>query len=501
MCVEVVLIASAVAGEGCIICDILIAMQRHIFPPIYAVRLRQRIQQTLNHIAWGLLLAALVLLISPMLAGTVLLASILFGFLRGSASVAVTAHFIDRHYHLKDRILTSIALLKRKQRTPMEQLQIADTAEYIMVIQPQAVVPIRLPKIFWLAAAVLAVDLVVYHGNFSQSNENVELVVQFLPETDIVLLEKIVTKTEEFIHHNTGEPSLNKLSEQLETLWKKFDISGRDIKESLATLSEMEEAFQTAVESLQLETMDESLQELANTLKLAEKTVPIGSNLEKGNYSTAAMELRKLDAEMLKALSEPERKAMMEQMQSLADNAEKRKQKPLQDAAQKMSDALENDDDEQYELATDELANEVEKHGVRKEIGKNLANQKMALAMMKAESGPGNMSGGKGTEKSEQESQTWGAGAAGNPNAGRETDLQGKRQQEHLTGTLSELGDSITETIDSQEMAAATSQLQYREQYQQYQKISEAVLDSEPIPLEQRQIIRRYFEAIRPDAD
>lgn len=457
----------------------------------------------LNHIAWGLLLAALIVLISPMLASMLLFVSLLFGFLRGSASSTVTAHLIDHHYHLKDRILTSIALLKRKNQTPMEQLQIEDTAEYIKIVQPKAVVPVRLPKILWLATAVLAVDFVVYHGNFSQSNEHAEIAFTFLPEEGIVLLEKIVATTEEFTQKNTaGEPSLTKLSEQLEMLWKKFDLSGRDIKESLATLSEMEEAFQAALESLQLETMEESMQELANTLKLANTTLPIGRNLEKGNYSEAASELKQLGAEMLKTLSEPERKAMTEQMQSIADNAEKRKQKSLQDAAQTMSDALENDGNKQYGLAADQLASEVTKHGVRNEIRKNLANQKMTLAMMKADNGPGNMSGGKGTGKTEQESQTWGSGSAGNPHVGKETELQSKRQQEALTGTLSEQGDSITETLDSKEMATTTrSLLQYREQYQQYRNISEAVLDAEPIPLEQRQIIRRYFEAIRPNAE
>jgi type II secretory pathway component PulJ len=477
-------------------------MQWRILLPLLAVRLRLRIQQTLNDTAWGLLLAALVVLISPMLAGAILFASLLLGFWRASHDVAAAARLIDHHYHLKDRILTAIALLQRKNsRTPMEQLQVEDTAESILVVQPKAVVPIRFPKIFWLAAAVLVVDLVVIHGDFSPLKENAELVLQFLPEEDILLSEKIAKTTEALIQQHAGEPSLQKLSEQLEMLWKQFDMSGKDIKESLATLSEMEEAFQTALDALQLETMEESMQELAKTLELAERTVPLSKNLEKGNYREAASELKKLDAEMLKTLSEPERKAMIEQMQSLADNAEQRKQKPLHDAAQKMSDALENEDGEQFKFATDELASEVEKHGVRKEIGKNLANQMMALAMMKAESGPGNMSGGKGTDKTEQESQTWGSGSAGNPNEGKETDLQGKRQQEILTGELSEQGDSVKETIDSQEMAAATSLLQYREQYQRYKKISEAVLDTEPIPLGQRQIIRRYFEAIRPNVD
>jgi hypothetical protein len=471
--------------------------------PINAVQFRQRIQQTLNYAAWGLFLAALVVLVSPPLAGIIFCVSILLGMLR-SFPFSAAARLIDRHYHLKDRILTATALLRRKDRTPMEQLQIDDTADHLPIIQPRAVSPIRLPKMFWFAAGVFALDLaalVIIHGDFFPSAEKIEPVVQVLSVENPALLEEIIEKTEEIVVQHVGERSLQKLSEQLEMLWEKFDLKTMDIKESLATLSAMEEAFQTALDSLQLETMEESLQELAKTLELAEKTVPISRSLEKGDYSQAALELKKLDPEMLESLSQPERKAMAEQMQTLADHAEKRNQQPLQETAQKMSDALENSDDEQYQSATDALANEVEKHGIRQNIAKDLAKQQMALGMIKAESGEGNMSGGKGTDKSAQASQTWGSGAAGNPNAGKETDLQGQRQQETLTGTLGEQGESLTETVETQEMTAAKSRLQYREQYQQYRRLSEAVLDVEPIPLGQRQMIRRYFESIRPSGE
>jgi hypothetical protein len=41
----------------------------------------------------------------------------------------------------------------------------------------------------------------------------------------------------------------------------------------------------------------------------------------------------------------------------------------------------------------------------------------------------------------------------------------------------------------------------YREQYQKYRRMTEAALNSEPIPLGHRQTIRRYFELIRPQND
>ena len=477
-------------------------MDRRFRLPINAVRSRQRVQRTLNYAAWGLLVAALVVLLSPLLAATIFCVSVIVGFVR-SYSFSSAARLIDRHYLLKDRILTAIALLRRTHRTPMEQLQIDDTAEHITTIKPRTVLPLRLPKMFWIAIGVFALNFIgttIIHNLSHLPPGGVEAAVQtVLSEENETLLEELVAKTEELAQIHTGEPSLKELLKQFEVLAHRFE-SAMDKRETLMTLSEMGEVFQSALDSLKLETMNELLQELAKTLELAEQTMPISSALERGDFKQAAMELKKLDAEALESLSQPERDAMAEQMQAIADNAEEQNQKPLQEAAQKMSDALKEGDSELGKSAADALASEVEKHAVRTEIGKDLANQQMALAEMKAESGMA-MDGGKGTEKSETDSETWGSGAAGNPNAGQETQLGGERQQEMLTGMMGEEGKTQKETIDSQEMTEVNSLRQYREQHQQYQKLSEAVLDTEPIPLGQRRIIRHYFESIRPSAE
>jgi hypothetical protein len=67
-----------------------------------------------------------------------------------------------------------------------------------------------------------------------------------------------------------------------------------------------------------------------------------------------------------------------------------------------------------------------------------------------------------------------------------------------LTGRQSDQGEIEIETTHSPE-GKQQAQREYRATYDKYRKISEAVLDSEPIPLGHRQTIRRYFEAIRPN--
>ena len=472
---------------------------------VNAVQFRQRFQRTLNCAAWGLLAAAFVVLTFPLLAGLFLIVSILIGLFR-LHTLSQAARLIDRHYHFKDRTLTAIDLLQKTNPTPMQQLQIEDTAEHLKNVQPRAVFPIRLPKVSWIALVVFAFNLsgtAVVRSQFNQPVEIVETVIQTMPEEDAATLEEIVAKTEKLIQKHLNEQQLQQLSRRLQQLAEKLDLTNNDIKETLATLSELDEAFQSVIDSFQLEMMEASLLELAKTLELAEPTLPISGALEKKDYAQATKELKKLDVDTLEALSEPERKAMAEQMQILADSAEERNQKPLQEAAKKFSEALESGDGEQAKAATDALAGEVEKHDIRQNIGKDLANQQLMLALMKADGGGGDgysMDGGVGTEKTETSSETWGFGSAGNPNEGEETDLEGQRKRDTLTGMLGEAGDSETEHVDA-EITPENSRLRYREQFIQYRKLSEAVLDSEPIPLGQRQIIRRYFESIRPSTE
>jgi len=474
-------------------------MDNHFYRSINAVRFRQRVQRTLNCAAWGLLAAALVVLFSPTLAATVFTVSIAIGFIR-SFSDSSAARLIDRHYHLKDRILTTTALLRRTNHTLMEQLQIDDTANHITTVKPQMVHPIRLPKMFWCAVGVFALHFIgtTIIQNWSHGSVESAILVELSEETT-TMLEEMVAQTEELAMLHADEESLPKLFDKLDTLTQRFE-SKMTAKETLMTLSEMENAFQAALDSLKLETMDDLLKELAKTLELADPTFPISKALEKEDFRLAALELKELDADTLAALTDAERNAMAEQMQAIADSAEEQNQLAMHEAAQAMSAALKDGDDEAGAAAADALAHEVETHGIRMDIGNALAKQLMELGLAKSDFGIA-MDGGEGTAKSDTDKETWGMGSAGNPNDGEETQLDSERHQEILTGMISEEGASQTETLDTQEMDEVNSLRQFREQFQEYQKLSEAVLDSEPIPLGQRRVIRHYFESIRPSAE
>ena len=90
-----------------------------------------------------------------------------------------------------------------------------------------------------------------------------------------------------------------------------------------------------------------------------------------------------------------------------------------------------------------------------------------------------------------------GFAASGNE-AGDKTAKLKTQPQMNLKGQESSLGDVDIETEESDEQQQAAVRA-YREKAEEYEALSESVLESEWIPLGHRQTIRKYFEMIRPN--
>ena len=80
---------------------------------------------------------------------------------------------------------------------------------------------------------------------------------------------------------------------------------------------------------------------------------------------------------------------------------------------------------------------------------------------------------------------------------GEKTKLNSKRNELQLTGTPGAEGDTDVETTATPE-ARQKAAREYREKFEKFRKESETVIDGEPIPLGHRQMVKKYFELIRP---
>jgi hypothetical protein len=503
-----------------------------ILQPLNKIQQRQRIQKIIEGAVWGFLLSS----ITAVLFVFILLFTVLFGFLNfaglgwvllfllivllGFIFGGVAGYFFpvdryesarlaDRYYHFKDRLLTATKLLSCSEATLMERLQVDDAAGYARRVDPKSVIPYRLPSSFFAAVFMtgIAVSLGFILPYCSQQQNTV--IAARLPEIVAVaetLQSELVEKIEELAEKNPEETKLKELSGELQKLVKQLDQSAADPKASLSTLSEMEEAIRSVLSEFRAETFDISMKEVADAMSAAETTRGISQLLREEKYAQAAKELKEFDAQSMETMSKQERNAVGDQMRKTLENMDHRNQKALQKTTEKLAGGFDQNDGDKLREGADEFAAECNKQALRKEIGNSLEGKLTLLGLSKAESmGSGGLSnnsnsGGDNKNKSDSGDKNWGTGAAGNPAAGEATQLDAKRELQNITGILGQ-GESEIEKINSNEITQEKIVREQRESFQEYHKIAETVLESEPIPFGQRQMIRRYFELIRPKSN
>jgi hypothetical protein len=168
----------------------------------------------------------------------------------------------------------------------------------------------------------------------------------------------------------------------------------------------------------------------------------------------------------------------------------------LSTATTELSESLEDAGTTQSALK--KLSNLARAQGRRRRIHDLLALQARKLGECKSNCQNNSTARFRLRKKSDTPSSNWGMGTSGNTD-GDKTKLDSARKREQVQGQMGE-GDAETETTHMPE-GRQTAARTYREQYQKYRRMTEAALNSEPIPLGHRQTIRRYFELIRPQGD
>jgi len=490
-----------------------------IWKTLAVVKQRHQAQRVIEGTSWGLLFGSLialpflivhmfgglgswtplVLFALPALAGTLLGAGI--GLLLPLPSHE-SARRIDRHYRFKDRLLTALTFLSSTNResTAMERLQLEDARRHAEQVDPKAVQPYRLPQnVSWSLGITLLAFAIAVASPFLDRHQAFAAMERLQEVVSAVetLREDLIEKVDELAENNPEEKEIKILADKLQELLNQLDESANDRKESLGTLSEMEAAIRSTITAFQLESVDVSMKELAEALSAAEATRTAGQAIKEGQYSKAADELEKLNTD---EMSKQERRAVSEQLRKAAAGMNRRSQNSLSQATLKIAEALEQSDPSQCKDGACELAGECRKQSLRKGICEGLECKLALLGLCKSECNGGQCqkNGGDGTNKSDQASKSWGTGTAGNPTTGEETNLDSTRQRKDITGMMGTSGDSEYEELKSSEAQQELSGREFRDAFQEYRKMSEAVLETEPIPLGQRQMIRRYFESIRP---
>jgi hypothetical protein len=492
-------------------------MERSVYEALAPVRRRQQMALMLRAAAAGLLAgacaAALVGLarlwpaalggLGDWLFSRATPTSLVVGFLAGGPALGAlvglcwrrgwhtAAVAVDQHYRLKDRAVTALEFVRRRGRTDLHDLQIGDAVEHLRRAEPRQVVAVRAPRM-WSAAAVAALAALAL-GFWPLGTPPVEAgpaapLPQVVAEADRLLegfqdLEEAAKQDE--------NKELEKLVEKLRQKAEEMKEPGVDQTEALAKLSEMMAAVQAEQAQYNTALVDGQLQSLGSAMCAATPLEGAGKALQESKLEKAAQELEKLDEPQL---DRKQAKTVEEKLKQVAKEMGDVGLGQLGGAVSDFAESLKGGKGKGSK-ATRVLAKEVKNQARRRRINDLLNAELDRLNEGKCNCQMNSLTRGKKPEKSTSPSSTFGATTSGNV-LGDKTKLLGQRNQVDITGTPGD-GPSDTETTASPE-ARQQAQRGYKDVYQKYRKMSDAVLDSEPIPLGHRQTIRRYFELIRP---
>jgi hypothetical protein len=481
-------------------------MKGRIYHALRPVRRRQWILFLLRSAAWGLLVGSVAGIlvglwrwrtgaaITPALAGSILAAGPVLGLLLGLARRRgwhQAAAAVDAHYRLKDRTATALDFLSRPEVTPVHELQVQDAVEHLATVEARDVVPFRLPRTLPYAAGLLAVAGVLM--SWPIASRKAQAGPAKADPVIVAQAEEIAENLKQLdeLAKKERDPELEKLVQQLKQKVQEMKEPGVDLREALAKLSEMQTAIAAQQAQYNTGLVDGQLASLGAAMTPADSLEAAGQALQEGKFDQAAAELEKLENP---ELDRKEAKAVEEKLKQVAEAMGEAGLGQMSDAASELADGIKGGNSGKIGKSTKALAKMTKNHARRRRINKLLELEGDKLTESKNKCNMNSLVKGKRPSKSNSPSSNFGLATSGN--MGEKTNLLSKRNLEEITGEPGD-GPSEMETTHSPEGRQVAAR-GYKEAYQRALKKSEAVLDSEPIPLGHRQTIRKYFESIRP---
>jgi hypothetical protein len=412
------------------------------------------------------------------------------GLARGRSALLAAAA-VDRQYGLKDRALSAVDFIRRGKSTSLHTLQVADALEHLAGLDPRQVAPFRMPAVLPYAVAAMALAFVLLLWPRAG-------VVQAEPAAPLEAVLAAAEDAEDGLEElneaakKNDDIKLKELVQKLSETIQEMKLPGVDTKEALAKLSEMQAAITAQQAQFNVGLVDAQMQSLGEAMASTQALEGAGQALQQGKYDKAAEQLEKAEPKF----DRKETKTLKEKLAQAAKAMEDGGLTELSTATTELAASL--DDEGTAQGACKKLGNLARSQGRRKRISDLLTLATVNLGECKGNCDKNGGAKIRLRKKSDTPKSTWGLAISGNTD-GEKTKLDAARKREQIQGQMGE-GDAEIETTHMPE-GRQTAARTYREQYQKYRRMTEAALNSEPIPLGHRQTIRRYFELIRPQND
>jgi hypothetical protein len=440
-----------------------------------------------------------------------LIAGVFFGWIF-PLKLSAAAVLADKHCRLSDRLLTAISLLQKEQNssaqnilTAMERLQIEDTAASAKkIVVREITLPTVISKRFKNYVLIyFAALLLLYSGYWLVKFSPAEILQEnYLPE-NVLDVDDADDSTDMMSADAQFSKMLfnkmRKIAAQNKTAPQKEIIPDKETSEKkLSSANEINDAVRNSLRRWDTAAKIASMNDIADALDASKVTKKAAEALKGKRYSDAANELNQMDSDLISTMSKQERKEVAAMLKEAIQKTKDRGQKPLAESIEKMQNALNDNALKMGEAeGFSELADESRKLALQQQMEQakesRTENQNATLSFTQ-----GSGDGGKKAEKSSKEGKNWGTGEAGDPTSGQTTEMGNEKQRQELSGTIGE-GESEFEKTQSDNSPAKKTEREYQELQYAGRKVSEEVLSKEPLPLEQRQTLRRYFDLLQQE--
>ena len=277
---------------------------------------------------------------------------------------------------------------------------------------------------------------------------------------------------------------------------------GLDTRETMAKISALEAAIAAQQDELNLAAADQELKSLGEALGEAAPLEPAGQALREARYDQAANHLEQAgDAR----IEDREARAVEQQATRVGKAMQSRSLERLGDATLRMAEGVKRGGESQRR-GVKSLAKEVRDHERRRRINQLMAQEQRRLQECKDQIEKRNLM----EQMAKEQPKSRGSSSSSNAkspserlDASKKSDEPNKSARGGLERLKGLAGEGPSEVVDSQTVAPdgpRTARRPSQKKVQKYQKLSDAALEREPIPLGHRRAIRRYFELIRPAA-
>lgn len=413
--------------------------------------------------------------------------------LRQPVRLALTARWIDAQFGLKDRLETGLRFLAQPERSAIQSLQIEDATRHLDAMNPEQVVRLQTPQnwnwgLIVSAVAILVTILSPAALNLTVARQSDPVLVE-----QGIRLQEDLRKLQEF-QQEQQDSDLKQLLESMNRNLQELSKAGTTPREAFAQLSQMESSLQQLQKQINDPATAEQLKEIGEALSLSADMSSAGKALAKGDLQKAEAELSKLSAP---SLDRQTQRAVAEKLKQVQKGSEQSgKAQATGEAAGKMAEGLESGNSQKFQEGAKGLASEARRLANQKKLSELLQQQAQSLAQARSEveSEARNVAQGQGKGGNKA-----GKGTAGEPQ-GEKTAQKAAGKELRLTGENTGMGETDTEKTEG-EQQEQVAEREYRKNAEKFEALSEAALESEPIPAGQKQLIRRYFQMIRPKSD